>query len=115
VTKDSDYCESHTCAITEGIANENLGWEPIVLQKGQSTEQERNHYGQGIHVVFDLSERLRGSLVLLDVKLNDIVNNDEAADDEALADFDTVDTSVNIDGVRAENCDVAHINVIKYS
>jgi outer membrane receptor for monomeric catechols len=37
----------------------------------------------------------------------------EAGDDETLSGFDTVDASVYIDGVRAENCQHSHVNVVE--
>ena len=40
------------------------------------------------------------------------MNEDEARDDEALSRLNTVDTCVNVDGVCAEDCQHAHVDVI---
>ena len=50
---------------------------------------------------------------LVDNDLNDIVNHDEATDYETLSDFKAVNTGVNIDSICAEDCDVAHVEVVE--
>jgi len=37
---------------------------------------------------------------------------DEAADDEWLTDFDSVDASIDVDGVSAEDSEWPHVNVV---
>lgn len=43
------------------------------------------------------------------------MNYNEAANYEALADFKSIDTSVNVDGISTEYRDITHINVIEYA
>jgi hypothetical protein len=50
---------------------------------------------------------------LVDNDLNDIVNHDEATDYETLSNFKAVDACVNIDSICAEDCDVAHVEVVE--
>ena len=40
------------------------------------------------------------------------MDKDEASDDETLSSLNPIDTGINIDGVGAENCKRAHVNVI---
>jgi hypothetical protein len=50
---------------------------------------------------------------LVDNDLNNIVNHDEATDYETLSDFKAVNTGVNIDSIRTEDCDIAHVEVVE--
>ena len=47
--------------------------------------------------------------------LNNVVNHDEEAYYERLSDFNTVNAGVNVDGICAENGDVAHVDVVKHT
>ena len=42
--------------------------------------------------------------------LDDVVDNDKAADDEALANLDAVNSCVNIDRISAENVQIENCN-----
>ena len=50
--------------------------------------------------------------ILINDDFNDIVDHDKAADNEALSDFKSIDSSMNVDSISAENCDVSHVKVI---
>ena len=44
---------------------------------------------------------------------DDVVDHDEAGNNERLTDFNTINTSVDIDSIRAEDRQVAHVHVVK--
>ena len=50
---------------------------------------------------------------LIKLHLDNVVHEDEGADDNGLADFEAVQSCVNVDRVRAENSQHAHVDVIK--
>jgi hypothetical protein len=46
---------------------------------------------------------------------DNVVDYDEAADNEALAHLQSVYTGINIYGVSAKYCDIPHVDVVKNS
>lgn len=56
--------------------------------------------------------RFVGIQILIYHNFNDIVYHNEAADDKALSNLKSVNSSINVDGVGTENCNVSHIEII---
>ena len=46
---------------------------------------------------------------------NDVVNHDKQTYYERLADFNAIDSCVNVNCICAENSDVAHVKIVKWS
>ena len=113
MTKDSYDGEGHACTVAESVTNENLWWEFIVFQQCKCAEQEWNHNSQREHMVLNVTVGLCGANILLEIDFNYIEDHDEAPNNKTLPNFDAINTSVNINSVRAENSDIAHINMIK--
>jgi len=43
------------------------------------------------------------------------MDSNEASNDNRLSDFKTIDTSININGIHAKNCQHSHVNIIEES
>lgn len=112
MTQNANDCEGHTGTVAESVSDENLGWESIVLEEGQSAHQEWDHESEGEHVVLDGLSRILGVKSLIKVDFNDIMDDDEAADDDSLSNLDSINTSVNIDSIGAEDCDISHVKIV---
>ena len=107
VPQNPDHGKSHTRKVAEGITHEDSRGEFVVLEETQGHENERDDDGQGENVLrYSLGSRT-------DVNLDNVVKQDEASDNKALTCLDTIDTGVDVDRVRAENCEKAHIDVIE--
>jgi len=107
VPQNADHGKGHTREIAEGITHEDFRGELVVLQEAQGHENERDDDGQRENVLgYCLGSRT-------DVNLDNVVKQDEASDNKALTCLDTIDTGVDVDRVRAENCEKAHIDVIE--
>ena len=72
-------------------------------------------------VLIDLSGDIQFEFLKLNnindgmVTYNNVVNHDEASNYETLAYFNAVDTSVNVDGVGAEDGQGSHVNFVNNS
>ena len=53
--------------------------------------------------------------LLINIDLNNVVYDDEAANDHGLPNLDTVDSCIDVDCICTENSNVAHINVVNDS
>jgi len=115
VAENSNDGESHACAVTESVPDKNLAWEPVVLKQRKRAQKEGNHDSEWIHVVLHNLLALLVFLSLLISDLNDIVDYNKASNDERLAHFNTIDACVDVNCVRAEDRDVAHIDVVQNS
>lgn len=115
MTKNANDCESHTGTVAESVSDENLRWESVVLEESQGAHQEWDHESEGEHVVLNGLSRILGVNSLIEVDFNDIVDDDEAAHNDGLADLDSINTSINVDSVGAENCDISHVNIVDYA
>ena len=113
VTKNSADGESHSSHVAECVPNKSLRWESVVLEEGKSAEEEWNYDGQWIGMVLNGLSGNFGVNPMVKIDFHDVVDHNEAAHDEALSNFDTVNTSVNVDGVSAEYGYVSHINVVQ--
>ena len=115
VAEDACNSKGHASAVAEGVADEDLARKPVVLQEGERAKQERNHDGERVHMILNdfLAHEIVMSLFLCD--FNNVVDYNEAANNEGLAYFNTVNACVNIDSVSAENGNVTHVDVIKNS
>ena len=46
VSQDANDSKGHPREVAEGVTNEDLGWEAVVLQKSQCCRQEGDHQGK---------------------------------------------------------------------
>jgi len=53
--------------------------------------------------------------LLVDIDLDDVVDHDEATYDNSLSYLDSIDASVDVDSICAENGDVTHVNIVQKS
>jgi len=112
VTKNANDCEGHTGTVAESVSDEHLRWESIMLEESQSAHQEWDHESEGEHVVLDGLSWIFGVKSLIEVDFNDIVDDDEATHNDGLADLDSINASINVDGIGAENCDISHVKIV---
>lgn len=63
-------------------------------------------------MVLDCLSRISGVKSLIQVDFNDIMDDDEASDNDCLANLDSINTGVNVDSVGAENCDISHVKIV---
>ena len=112
MAQDANDSEGHTGTVAESVSDEYLGWESVVLEEGQSAHQEWDHESKGEHVVLDRLSRISGVKSLIQVDFDDIMDDDEASDDDCLANLDSIDASVDVDSVGAENRDVSHVKIV---
>lgn len=90
--------KSHTREVAEGVTHEDFRGELVMLQETQGHENERDDDSQRENVLrYCLRSRT-------DVNLDNVMKQDETSDNEALTCLDTIDTGVDVDRVRAENC-----------
>lgn len=106
MSKDSSDSESHSSKVTESVSYEHFGRELIFLEQSQSTEDERHYDSQWKGVLVDYKFRFSP------VDFNDIMNHNKTANDEALAHFNTINSSVDIDRIGAKDWKRAHIHFI---
>jgi len=112
MAQNTNDCEGHTGTVAESVSDEYLGWEPVVLEESQSAHQEWDHESKGEHVVLDRLSRISGVKSLVKIDFDDIMDDDEAADDDCLANLDSINASVNVDSVGAENRDISHVKIV---
>ena len=107
VPQNPDHGKSHTRKVAEGITHEDFRRELVVLEQTEGHENEGDDDGQRENVLrYCLGSRTY-------VNFDNVMKQDEASDNEALTCLDTIDTGVDVDRVRAENCEKAHIDVIE--
>ena len=115
VAEDAHHSEGHASTVAERVSDEYLWGESIVLQQSQGAKEERNHNCQRINVVLNIFLPLWSSQLLIDIDLNNVVNNDKASYDHGLANFNPINSCVDVDSVGTEYSNVAHINVVNDS
>ena len=108
VTQNTDYSKRHPCTVAERVSNEDLRWEHITFEKCKCAEKKRYDYGERVHVILCDVRRC----ILAQWYLDDVVNHDEAADDEGLADFDSINACVDINCISAKYRYIAHVKVV---
>jgi len=112
MTQNANDSEGHTGTVAESISDEYLGWESVVLEESQSAHQEWDHESKGEHVVLDCLPRISGVKSLIHVDFNDIMDDDEASDNDCLANLDSINTCVNVDSIGTENRDISHVKIV---
>lgn len=112
MTQNANNCEGHTGTVAESVSDEYLGWESVVLEESQGAHQEWDHESKGEHVVLDCLSWISGVKSLIKIDFNDIMDDDEAADNDCLANLDSINTSVNVDSIGTENSDISHVNIV---
>jgi len=115
MTQNANDSEGHTGTVAESISDEYLGWESVVLEESQSAHQEWDHESKGEHVVLDCLPRISGVKSLIHVDFNDIMDDDEASDNDCLANLDSINTGVNVDSIGTENRDISHVKIVDES
>lgn len=86
-----------------------------MLKKGESARYEWNHEGKGEHMVFDSLSGLLRIKLLVNINFDDVVDNDKTTYDNSLSNFNTVNSSIDVNGISAENSNVTHINIVYYT
>lgn len=66
-------------------------------------------------MILNLHHSVRSGNLFVDIDLYDIENQDETPYYEALSDFNTVDSSVNVDCIGTKDSQVAHVDIVEYS
>ena len=91
--------KGHPSKVAVSVADKDFGWEGIVLQEGERGHQEWDYdrYWELVLIVYCRA-------FFVELHLDYIVHEDEAANDEGLADFKAVQASVNINAICTENC-----------
>lgn len=112
VSQNAHHGERHASAVAESVTHKHFRREAVLLEESQGAKKEWDHDGKGVHMVL---MDLRGVGILWQGDFDDVVNYDKAADDEALSDLKSIDSSINVDSVSAENGNVSHVEVVQKS
>ena len=113
MTQNSYNRKSHSSTIAKGVAHEDFRRELIKFQQSQCAKEERNHNRNTVHMIVNGVQLLLALIRRnVEVNLNNIVNQNKAADDKTLPHFDSVDSRVDIDCVCAENSNISHVEMV---
>jgi hypothetical protein len=91
VPQNAHHGKGHPCEVAEGVTDEDFRGELVMLEETQGHENERDDDGQGEYVLGDCLG------ISTDVNLDNVVEQDETGDHEALTCLDTIDPCVDVD------------------
>lgn len=99
VTHDAYHSEDHAGKVTVCVSYKHLGREPVVLEKCKRYSEERQQKvdREQVRVSCWVECGRRGN------QIKCVVQEDQQCDDNRLSNFDSVDTSKDVDAVRTEN------------
>lgn len=109
VAEDTDDGEDHAGEVAVGVADEDAGRIPVVVEEGAGDtdpgeeEVEREEMGVGGRVGIWCGE------------VEEIVEGKEEGDNNALGDFDAVDAGEHVDALGAEHGNAGHVEVVEGS
>lgn len=107
VAQDADGGEHHAREVAVGVADEDARRVPVMGQQGEADAQEGQHEEEREEV------GVGGRVRVGSDEVEDVVEDQQAGDHDALRHLDAVDPSQDIDTIRAEDAERGHVDVVE--
>ena len=103
MAEDGDDSQSHAREVAERVAREDFAWIPVVSQQAET----------GAKVGEEEVERELVVVAEISTQRHKVEDDEAGGDDDTLTNLEAVDASKYIDGVCAEHCQHAHVDIVK--
>jgi hypothetical protein len=107
MAENTDNGEDHAGEVAVGVADKDLGRVPVVVKQSAGDTDPREEEVKREEM------RVSGWVGVRGEEVEAIVKGDEEGDDDALGNFDAVDTREHVDALWAEHGDAGHVDVVE--